>query len=147
NVVTLAVPPLRERRADIRPMSDRFIARAASENGKTIVTVRPDFYEALEGYAWPGNVRQLRNVVESAVLLSTDGILTADSLSLPGRTRPAASPDGLVVPEGMTLEAMERAVLESRLRANNGNRTVTAEQLGLSRRTIQRKIKEHRLPF
>lgn len=146
NVVTLAVPPLRERRADIRPLADRFIARSASENGKTITAIRPDFFEALEAYNWPGNVRQLRNVVESAVLLSVDGVLTADSLSLPGRPRPVA-PDGLRLPEGMTLEAMERAILEERLRANNGNRTVTAEQLGLSRRTIQRKIKEHHLPF
>lgn len=146
NVVTLAVPPLRERLADIRPLADRFIARSASENGKIITAIRPDFFEALESYNWPGNVRQLRNVVESAVLLSADGVLTADSLSLPGRPRSASS-DGLRLPEGMTLEAMERAILEERLRANNGNRTVTAEQLGLSRRTIQRKIKEHHLPF
>jgi DNA-binding NtrC family response regulator len=145
NVVTLRVPPLRGRKEDIRAMIDRFIAKACSENSKIITSVGPDFYRALESYEWPGNVRQLRNIVESAVLLSVDGILTSNSILLPGITR--ALSGELSVPDGMTLEQIESAVLESRLRANSGNRTLTADQLGLSRRTIQRKIKEHHLPF
>ena len=131
-------------------MADRFIARAASENGKHITTVRPDFYAALDAYDWPGNVRQLRNIVESAVLLSPGGVLSSDSVALPGgATRPSAtaSAGALSIPEGMTLDQLERAVLENRLQQNSGNRTLTADQLGLSRRTIQRKIKEHNLPF
>jgi len=148
NVVTLRVPPLRSRKEDIRHMSDRFIARAAAENGKHITAVRPDFYAALESYDWPGNVRQLRNIVETAVLLSPNGLLCADSVTLPGSAaRPAAAAGNLTIPDGMTLEQLERAVLEARLRQNNGNRTLTADQLGLSRRTIQRKIKEHNLPY
>ena len=148
NVVTLRVPPLRSRREDIRPMTDRFIARAATENSKHITTVRPEFYAALESYDWPGNVRQLRNIVETAVLLSPGGILTADSVTLPGgAARPTANAGNLSIPDGMSLEQLERAVLEARLQQNNGNRTLTADQLGLSRRTIQRKIKEHNLPY
>jgi len=150
NVVTIRVPPLRNRKEDIRHMTDRFIARAASENGKHITTVRPDFYAVLETYDWPGNVRQLRNIVESAVLLSPSGVLSAESVTLPGgaaRSPAAAAPGTLAIPSNMTLEQLERAVLESRLQQNAGNRTVTADQLGLSRRTIQRKIKEHNLPF
>lgn len=152
NVVTLRVPPLRSRKEDIRHMADRFIARAAADNGKHITSVRPDFYSALESYDWPGNVRQLRNIVESAVLLSPNGILSAESLALPGAARPAAAtppahPGGLAFAENMTLEQIERAVLETRLQQNGGNRTLTADQLGLSRRTIQRKIKEHNLPY
>lgn len=153
NVVTLRVPPLRSRKEDIRHMADRFVARAASENGKHITTVRPDFYAALESYDWPGNVRQLRNIVESAVLLSPGGVLSADSVALPGgparpsTTAAPGSPDAFSVPGNMTLEQLERAVLERRLQQNDGNRTLTADQLGLSRRTIQRKIKEHNLPF
>jgi len=150
NVVTLRVPPLRSRKEDIRHMADRFIARAASENGKHITSVRPDFYSVLESYDWPGNVRQLRNIVESAVLLSPGGVLNADSVALPGGLRPAAAAVAageLAFPNGMTLEQLERAVLETRLQQNNGNRTLTADQLGLSRRTIQRKIKEHNLPY
>jgi len=150
NVVTLRVPPLRGRKEDIRHMSDRFIARTAAENGKHITAVRPDFYAVLESYDWPGNVRQLRNIVETAVLLSPNGLLSADSITLPGGTsRPnvAATAGNLSIPDNMTLEQLERAVLETRLRQNNGNRTLTADQLGLSRRTIQRKIREHNLPF
>jgi DNA-binding NtrC family response regulator len=150
NVVTLRVPPLRERRADIRPMADRFIARAASENGKAIAAVKPDFYTALEAHDWPGNVRQLRNIVESAVLLSPGGVLSAASVNVPSSQARAAAPvlpGALAIPAGMTLEQLERAVLEAKLVQNAGNRTLTADQLGLSRRTIQRKIKEHNLPF
>jgi DNA-binding NtrC family response regulator len=145
NVVTLRVPPLRGRKEDIRKMTDRFIAKTSSENNKPIKAVHADFYRLLETYEWPGNVRQLRNIVESAVLLSPDGVLSAQSVVLPGSTR-ALSGD-LSVPDGMTLEQIECAILEAKLRANGGNRTLTAEQLGLSRRTIQRKIKEHNLPF
>ena len=150
NVVTIRVPPLRSRKEDIRHMTDRFIARAATENGKHITTVRPDFYAALEAYDWPGNVRQLRNIVESAVLLSPSGVLSADSVALPGgvaRSPSTAAAGALAIPDGMTLEQLERAVLEARLQQNAGNRTLTADQLGLSRRTIQRKIKEHNLPY
>jgi DNA-binding NtrC family response regulator len=151
NVVTIRVPPLRGRKEDIRHMTDRFIARAAAENGKHITTVRPEFYAVLETYDWPGNVRQLRNIVESAVLLSPTGVLSAESVNLPGGTpRSAVAPTAsgaLAVPDGMTLDQIERAVLETRLQQNAGNRTLTADQLGLSRRTIQRKIKEHNLPF
>lgn len=152
NVVTIQIPPLRERVADIRPMADRFIARIAAENDKKITSVQPDFYEALEAYDWPGNVRQLRNAIESAVLLSPDGILRGTSIPSSGGknakvTLKATDNDCISIPKGVTLEAMERAVLEQKLRDNNGNRTVTAEQLGLSRRTILRKIKEHNLPY
>jgi DNA-binding NtrC family response regulator len=150
NVVTLRVPPLRERKADIRPMADRFIVRAASENGKIIAAVKPDFYTALEAYDWPGNVRQLRNIVESAVLLSPGGVLTAASVNVPSsqpRDDTPLLPGPLAIPDGMTLEQFERAVLAAKLQQNDGNRTLTADQLGLSRRTIQRKIKEHNLPF
>ncbi|MDD3544683.1 MAG: sigma-54 dependent transcriptional regulator [Kiritimatiellae bacterium] len=152
NVVTLRVPPLRERKEDIRHMADRFIARAAAENGKRVTAVRPDFYTALESYGWPGNVRQLRNIVESAVLLSPGGVLSAVSVALPGN-RPSqalttdTSAGTPVLNDSMTLEEIERTVLADRLRRNDGNRTATAEQLGLSRRTIQRKIKEHNLPY
>jgi len=86
--------------------------------------------------------------VETAVLLSPGGALTADSVTLPGgAARPTATSGCLSIPDGMSLEQLERAVLETRLQQNNGNRTLTADQLGLSRRTIQRKIKEHNLPY
>jgi len=156
NVVLLEVPPLRERTSDIRLMADRFIAAAVADNNIHVNSVKPEFYECLEAYNWPGNVRQLKNIVESAVLLSPDGILNEDSINLPrssARSRALAESDAhdaddeIKLPEDLTLNQIERLILEERLKKNNGNRTITAEQLGISRRTIQRKIKEHELPF
>ncbi|NLF23264.1 MAG: sigma-54-dependent Fis family transcriptional regulator [Lentisphaerae bacterium] len=148
NVVNITVPPLRQRPADIRPLATRFIAQACDTHQRRIVHVAESFYRVLERYEWPGNIRQLRNVVEASVLLCSGPELTDQSVSLP-----AVPPGGGVgldefeLPEGMTLEQLERAVLRKTLERYQGNRTLTAERLGLSRRTIQRKVKEHGLPF
>lgn len=148
NVVTISLPPLRHRREDIRPLTDRFIARAAAEHNRTVASVEPACYARLEQYDWPGNVRQLRNVVESAVLLCSGPILRAEALNIPDAGR-AGGTGGAAVsfPEGMTLAEIERQVLEQTFARYHGNRTLTAEKLGLSRRTIQRKVKEHGLSF
>ena len=146
NVVNITVPPLRRRLADIRPLANRFIAQAAEAHHRTVARVAESFYQALERYEWPGNIRQLRNVVEAAVLLCTGPELTAQSVSLPAA--PPRAEDGgesFELPEGMTLEQLERAILLKTLHRYQGNRTLTAERLGLSRRTIQRKVKEHGL--
>jgi two-component system, NtrC family, response regulator HydG len=151
-VVGLELPPLRERREDVRPLAERFVALAQQEHGRRIVSVEPGWYARLEAYDWPGNVRELRNVAEAAVVTSPDETLKADRLRL-GRGGPApaqgapAEADGWSVPQGMTLEQIERRILEESLRRNGGNRSATAEQLGLSRRTIQRKIQEYGLPY
>ena len=145
-VVGIALPPLRERRADVRPLAERFIALAQSEHGKRIREVEPDWFARLETYAWPGNIRELRNAVEAAVVTAPGEVLEAARLRLEG---PGAKPStgGWSVPAGMTLEQIEKQILEEALRRNGGNRSLTAEQLGLSRRTIQRKIQDYGLPF
>ena len=147
-VVGLALPPLRERRADVRPLADRFVAQAQADHGKRIRAVEPEWYARLEAYAWPGNVRELRNVVEAAVVTAPGETLEAARLRLdgPAPQAPAAS-GGWSVPAGLTLEQIEKKILEEALHRNGGNRSVTAEQLGLSRRTIQRKIQDYQLPF
>ncbi len=165
NVVPLTIPPLRRRPADIRPLTDRFLAEACHAHGRCITDVDPAVYTALERYPWPGNVRQLRNVIESTVVMARSSTLTAHELRLPParatETAPAPTPEipapagasagasaGTVTfPPTMTLEQLEREILCQALVRNEGNRTLTADQLGLSRRTIQRKIKEHNLPF
>ncbi len=145
NVVTITLPPLRRRREDIRPLADRFIARATADHNRTVTRIDPAFYTRLESYDWPGNVRQLRNVIESAVLLTTGTDLRAEAINLPGDARPRAA--DCTLPEDLTLAAIERLALEQTLTRCSGNRTLTAEKLGISTRTIQRKIKEHSLPF
>jgi DNA-binding NtrC family response regulator len=149
NVVTITLPPLRRRREDIRPLADRFIARACEEHRRRIARVEPGFYERLAHYDWPGNIRQLRNVVESAVLFATGETLAAAVLDLPAAA-PGRAPAGgseVSVPDNLTLAEIEKQVLTQALARSQGNRTLTAEKLGLSRRTIQRKIKEHKLPY
>lgn len=145
-VVGITLPPLRDRREDIRPLAERFMALAQHEHGRRISEVEPAWHERLKTYAWPGNIRELRNVVEAAVVMTPDGVLRADRLQLGGAAAPAV-PGGWSVPEDMTLDDMEKRILAEALRRNDGNRSLTAEQLGISRRTIQRKIQDYGLPF
>ena len=146
-VVTISIPPLRARREDIRPLADRFIAMACEDHARTITTVDPACYRALEMRDWPGNARQLRNVIEAAVVMAAKPSLQPSDLRLDDGPRAAAVDGRLVVPDGMTMAGMEKEVLAQMLRKHAGNRTLVADKLGISRRTIQRKIKEHGLPF
>jgi DNA-binding NtrC family response regulator len=143
-VVTMHIPPLRERREDVRPLVDRFVAMACREHGRHIQSVSAEFYEVLEKQEWPGNVRQLKNVVESSVVMATGTTLTAGHVRLDDRKTPDRE---LIVPDGMTMDQFEKEALSQMLRRYEGNRTLVAEKLGISRRTIQRKIKDYNLPF
>ena len=147
NVITLDIPPLRERPGDIWPLAVKFAASACTEHGRNIADLDDSFRLRLEAYHWPGNVRQLRNVMESSVIMARSAVLSADDIRLPRSKGAAPTGSTLQVPQNMTLEEIEREVLAETLRRTDGNRTITAERLGLSRRTIQRKIKEHDLPF
>jgi two-component system response regulator HydG len=147
-VVQIRVPPLRERKEDIRPLVDRFVAIACEEHGRAIDRIEPDFYAALEAHSWPGNVRELRNVVESAVILATDRVLRGrDAVILREGIQRKSEGTSLSIPPGMTMAAIEKEVLFQALSRNKGNRLLTAQELGLSTRTILRKIKEYNLPF
>lgn len=146
-VVGLVLPPLRERRADIRPLAERFIAQAQADHGKRIREVEPEWYARLEAYAWPGNIRELRNTVEAAVVTAPGEVLEAARLRLEGPAAPPPAAGPWLPPAGLTLEEIEKKILEDALRRNRGNRSLTADQLGLSRRTIQRKIQDYGLPF
>ena len=145
-VVTIETEPLRTRRDDIRPLVDRFIAAVCQEHGRAIATVTPDCYAALEEYDWPGNVRQLRNMIEASVVMTRGSTLEASDLRITSR-RKCEDEKEFTVPDGMTLAMLEKEAMLQLLRKHNGNRTIVAEKLAVSRRTIQRKIKEYNLPF
>jgi DNA-binding NtrC family response regulator len=148
-VVTIRVPPLRERKEDIRPLVDRFVALACEEHGRNIEHIEPGFFEAMERHTWPGNVRELRNAVESSVILATGRVLSAQDVLLASdskpRKEPAAAP--LQFLPGMSLSDVEKEMLMQTLARNKGNRLLTAQELGVSIRTVQRKIKDYNLPF
>jgi two-component system response regulator HydG len=144
-VVTITVPPLRERPEDIRPLAERFAAQAAREHGRVIDRLAPDYFDALAAHPWPGNVRELRNVVEASVILTRGPILTRADLALDLADRLPAPGGESWPPPGMTLAQIEKEALRRSLARAGANRTQVARELNVSLRTVQRKIREYDL--
>jgi DNA-binding NtrC family response regulator len=148
---TVRVPPLRERRADIAVLARTFVEELCRLNRLPPLTVAPEVLTALERYAWPGNVSQLRGAVESAVILATDGSIRVKDL-----------PDYVLRPEGLgaadvdasarfreakrlVVDAFERSYLEDLLKRHAGNVTGAAEHSGMLRSALQRLLRKHEL--
>ncbi len=148
-VVTIYVPPLRERKEDIRILANAFLAQAIKDNNYRIEEIRESYFKELESYSWPGNVRELKNVVEASVLLSRESFLDnkAVSYAMGKKANGSYSERQFILPEKLTLEEIEKEAILQALKRNKGNRVLTAEQLGISVKTVQRKIKEYNLPF
>jgi DNA-binding NtrC family response regulator len=144
-VVTLWIPPLRERRGDVRLLTDHFMAAACEDHGRVITSVDPRCYALLESQEWPGNVRQLRNVIEASVIMAAGPMLMPSDLRLKDQGKPGRA--AFTVPDDMSMQDIEKEVLLQLLGRYDGNRTLVAEKLGVSRRTIQRKISDYNLPF
>ncbi len=153
-VIRLQVPPLRERPSDLAPLVGRLIRRLNARLGKTIRGVDAEALEALRGYPFPGNVRELENLLERAMIFAESDSLGVSDLGLPaapakGRPgpapgRPPAGATGSPMPP-RTLDSLEREAIVNALRRWEGSRTRTAEELGISRRTLLNKIKEYRI--
>jgi two-component system response regulator HydG len=145
-VVTIRLPSLRERSADIPILIDYFLKQFTAQHGKRIKGVSPSARHRLLASEWPGNVRQLRNVIESMVVVDYDGLLDADDLpeDLAGPVEPSAEPSecSLVGLVGRTLEEVEKLFIAETLRVSGGNRELAANKLGIGERTLYRKIKE-----
>ncbi len=140
-VVTITMPPLRERREDILPMTQAFLREFANENGRPCTELTREAMQALLEYSWPGNVRELRTAIEHGVVMSTGNKVTLRNL--PAKVlEPRGEPTGALFPGDLNLHEMESRTIERALRETNGNRTAAAEKLGISRRTLQRKLKE-----
>jgi DNA-binding NtrC family response regulator len=141
-VVELRLPPLRERREDISLLVRYFIEQIARDDGRAIQDIAPEAMEALRSYDWPGNVRELRNTLEGIIVLSMrDQIELAD---LPEYIR-GAQPARAIIQPGMTLEDLEKEAIRRALQQTGGHRAKTAQLLGLSVRTLHRKIKDYNL--
>jgi len=147
NVVTIWVPALRERTEDIPELVNYFLTRYSRQFNKQVRGISREALDLLKKYHWPGNVRELQNVCERAVVMATGPVITPEDIPFPLR----AAGQGLAPApgKGMSLKEimleMEKQVILSALKENNWNRTVTAQQLGISRRTLYDKIKQHRL--
>jgi len=142
-VVEIVVPPLRKRPEDVETLAVHFLERFAAETGRRVREFTPEAMHALKAYHWPGNIRELRNAVERAVVLSLDESVDAHELALshlspPGDTGLQAHEPGGFVPE--TLDAMERRQVMKTLEAVGGNKTKAAAILGIERSTLDRKL-------
>ena len=138
-VVNMLLPPLRERDGDIVLLAQHYLKTLAAENGKTLKGITPEAMDALTAYAWPGNVRELRNVIERMVVLGHGDRLGVRDL--PAHLR-AAGPGGAGARPGTALRDAERQLIEEALRRHKGHRTRAARDLGISRRTLHRKLNE-----
>ena len=150
NVVTLHLPPLRERKADIPLLAERFLAKFSDEAGRRGIGFTPAATEKLLAHPWPGNVRELENAIERAVVLSRRPTIDAcdlpDAVTMPARSRPAfdAAPD-VALPLSRALEGPERRILTAALDRNDWNRQSTAAELAIDRTTLYKKMRKYGL--
>jgi DNA-binding NtrC family response regulator len=142
NVIQINVPPLRERAEDIPLLVDAFLKEFCRENNKPLLKIPPQTITLLQRFPWPGNVRQLRNVLEGMVVMATtDELLPAN---LPEEVRQTADRDSAIrIRSGASLAEAEKQIIESTLVATGGNKAQTARILGLGRKTLYRKIEDY----
>jgi DNA-binding NtrC family response regulator len=141
SVVAVDLPPLRERRDDIPLLVKAFLDEFSRENNKQVRELTPEALNVLLAYDWPGNVRELRNAIEQMVVLARAERLTVRDL--PAAIRGSADLTKInVVRAGMTVEEAERQLIVQALKETEGNRTKAAQKIGISRRTLHRKLKE-----
>ena len=144
NVVQVEVPSLKKRHQDISILTDHFLKKYAEKNHRLLKGIDPEALDMLMRYAWPGNVRELENVIERAVILTRSEYITLNELPHTiNSNKPGGGDDSSMLPIGKPLKEIEKEVIISNLEENDGNRTKTAEMLGISRRTLQLKLKEY----
>jgi DNA-binding NtrC family response regulator/predicted hydrocarbon binding protein len=141
-IFELNVPPLRERTEDILPLARAFLETISRDTGKGIIGFTPEVVDALMQYEWPGNVRQLRNTIEHAVVLCEGNRIRMEDLPVTVRTRMPAKPPSAVI---RTIEETEREQIVSTLRLLGGNKAEAAKSLGISLSSLYQKLKKYNL--
>lgn len=152
NVIYLKVPPLRERKEDIPLLTEDFIKQLAPANGKKIKEIAPEAVQALIRYDWPGNVRELKNIVERMIVLSSGDILKLEQVpedirSASGLKSAASGSSALPISSSapQSLSDLEKDHIRFTLAEVGGNKSLAAKKLGISRRTLYRKIDEYKI--
>ena len=141
NVVHIFIPPLRERREDIPLLVDHFVKEFEAENGKVISSIEPKARNAIYNYDWPGNIRQLRNCIESAVVMTSDNILHFEDLPF----KEKGESEVIKIPIGSTMENAEKEIIIKTLNHENNNKKRASDILGIGRKTLYRKLKEYNI--
>jgi transcriptional regulator with PAS, ATPase and Fis domain len=152
NVVTLTLPPHRERRDDIPALAQAFLGRASRENNKPLATISDEALELLSTYAWPGNIRELENTMERAVALSQRTVLVPDDLPEAIRNRQASdvtpegeNADAFVLSDFPTLEEVKKRYIVKVLHDTTGNVSRAAEVLDVDRRSLYRMMERYQI--
>ncbi len=145
NVISFEVPPLRSRRDDIPLLATHFLTRFAARNHKNVKGFSPQIMDRLLHYGWPGNVRELQNAVERAVILCRGEIIMGPEMpeEIAGITDEELARQGADSLAGVSLEELERRAIEETLRATGDNKTVAARQLGITRGTLHKKLRQY----
>jgi len=144
NVISLACPPLREREGDLPVLVDHFLRRFAERHQKNVRGIERDALSALAAHNWPGNVRELENVIERAVVLCQGDVIDRALLGAPfGQAGASPALSGqLQIPIGTAMAEIERRVIDETLRQSGGDKNIAAKVLGISARTIYRRLEE-----
>jgi len=140
SAISVYLPPLRERRDDITPLANSFLKRFSAQANRIITGFSPAAVDRLTGFNWPGNVRQLQNEIQRAVLMSEGSEVDAPDLSF---TTVRASDDEVMDTNFTLLEGVERNAIIQMLKETGGNKLETAKRLGIGRQTLYNKIKAY----
>ena len=141
NVIHIHVPPLRERKDDIPLLVASFLEEFAVENGKNIKGIDSQAKSAIYNYNWPGNIRELRNCIESAVVMCSGEEIKLEDL--PPTVSKSAGDQSINIPANATLDEAEKLIILQTLAANKNNKSKTADLLGIGRKTLHRKLEEY----
>lgn len=147
-VVEIVLPPLRDRLSDVPLLAQAFLREFAEENKKPVQEFAPDALELMMNYAWPGNVRELRTAVEHAVVLCRGERISARDLPASvraGAVNATADPQRMLARHDLTVKEAEKQLIIRALKETNGNRTLAAQKIGVSRRTLHRKLHSYGL--
>jgi two-component system, NtrC family, response regulator HydG len=148
NVVRIELPPLRDRRQDIPLLIQAFVEEFGAKYGKRIVSVDEAARQALMAQTWPGNIRELRNTIERAAIVCDGELIRPEHLPVPipaarASWRDAESPDSVAFPIGTSLDEVEKGVILRTLATHGNNKTLTAQILGISLKTLHNKLRRY----
>lgn len=145
NVISIHIPPLRERKEDVMPLIEHFIKKYAEENGKPKIEISKEAVDYLMKYNYPGNVRELENIIERAVVLSRQNIITVNDL--PSNVKGFKTETDPILDENKTLneqvEALEKKLIYDALMRANGNQSLAGRMLGITERNLRYKMQKY----
>ena len=144
NVISIFIPPLRDRKEDLLPLVDHFIKKANQKCGRAVEGITPEVKDLILNYSWPGNVRELENVIERGVVLSRTDVIDKRDLPYFGLVT-ERSPEGAAGSASLTIKDMEKEHILRVLKGNDWNLNRSADVLGIHRNTLRLKMKEYRI--